>query len=318
MNILVTGGAGFIGSHLIEKLLLRGDFVICVDNYDDLYNSSFKKENITKLSKNKNFVFYFNNILDIDSLKIIFNKYKIETIVHLAARAGVRKSIEDPKTCMDINITGTLNILNLSRDFKVKNIIFASSSSVYGNCKKIPFSEEININEPISPYAISKITGELLCYTYNFLYKMNITCLRFFTVYGPRQRPDMAIHKFVKLIDNKCPITMFGDGSSSRDYTYISDLVNAIIRSIDTCFNYEIINIGYGNPVRLDILIKIIEKKLGKKAIIIKKDIQKGDVNLTYADIKKAKKLLNYSPIISIEEGIEKFVNWYKKYKKKY
>jgi len=317
MNVLITGVAGFIGSNLVERLLNKGHFVIGIDNFDILYDSRFKINNLSEALKNENFEFSSLDIREDTALKLIFSKHKIDVVVHLAARAGVRRSIQEPKIYEDINVMGTLNILNLCKEFSIKNLIFASSSSVYGNLDKVPFKENDFSDRPISPYAASKRAGELLCYTYSQLYNLPITCLRFFTVYGPRQRPDMAIHKFTRLIDEGKPITMYGDGSSSRDYTYIDDVVDAIVSLIKKPHSYEIINIGNGNQIKLKYLIELISKELQKNPIIKQMPIQQGDVNITYADITKAKELINYCPKITIKQGITKFVSWYKEKKAK-
>ena len=311
MKILVTGGAGFIASHVCDALLARGDEVICVENFNDYYNPKAKKSNIKGASKNENFRLFRADILDIKKLRAIFRKTKPEKVIHLAARAGVRPSLEDPALYCDVNIKGTTNILEISKEFGIKNIVFGSSSSVYGANKKIPFSESDPVNNPVSPYAATKRAGELMCYAYHHLYGLNITCLRFFTVYGPRGRPDMAPYKFTKAIDEGKKITMYGDGTTKRDYTYVADIVAGIVSALDRNLSYEIINLGDSKTVSLSEFIAIIEKTLGKKALIKKMPMQPGDVEVTYADISKAKKLLGYKPKVSIEEGIRRFVKWY-------
>ncbi len=311
MNILVTGGAGFIGSNLCERLLAN-NFVICLDNFNDYYDPKIKENNIKDFLKNKNFKLYRADILDRKKLISIFNKHKIDKIVHLAARAGVRASLKNPLLYNEVNVKGTLNLLDLTKEFKVKNFIFGSSSSVYGENKKIPFSENDNLNNMISPYAISKRKAEKLCEDYSKL-GLNITCLRFFTVYGPKGRPDMAVYKFTSKISKNEVIEVFGDGNSERDYTYVDDIVNGILSALDKDFKFEIINLGNSNPVKLGYLIKLIEKNLCKKAKIVRLGEQKGDVPRTYADISKAKKLLSWEPKIKIEEGIKRFVEWYGK-----
>ena len=310
--ILVTGGAGFIGSYVCDRLLERGYGVICIDNLNLYYSSERKIKNIEHNFGNINFKFFVMDIKNKDNIEQIFQKNKIHKIIHLAARAGVRPSIEKPLLYGDTNVGGTLNLLELARKYNVKNFVFASSSSVYGKNKKIPFSEEDNVDFPISPYAASKKACELFCYTYSHLYGLNVTCLRFFTVYGPRGRPDMAPFLFTKLISEGKSIKMFGDGNTKRDYTYISDVVDGIISALNKNLRFEIINLGNNKPVSLKEFISIIEKVLGKKAKIKKEKIPEGDVPLTFADIEKAKKLLDYNPKVSIEEGMKKFIEWYK------
>ena len=312
MGILVTGGAGFIGSHVCEALLKKGHFVICVDNLNSYYNPKIKKENIEGCLKNKKFKFYKKDITDYIELKKVFSDNKIDKIVHLAARAGVRASIKDPLLYERVNVGGTLNLLEVAKGYKIKNFVFGSSSSVYGNNKKVPFSESDSTNMPVSPYAATKKAGELICYVYSHIYGIPTTCLRFFTVYGPRGRPDMAPYKFTKLINEGKKIDMYGRGNTSRDYTYVDDIVGGIIKALDSNFKYEIINLGNSNTVKLKYFISLIEKELEKKAKIKIMPAQIGDVKRTYADINKAKKLLGYKPKVKIEEGIKEFVRWYK------
>jgi len=311
INILVTGGAGFIGSNLIEKLLKEGYEVVCLDNFNDYYNPQIKRNNIKPFLREKRFNLVEADIRDKDALKKIFEKYKFKKVIHLAAQAGVRLSLKQPNLYVDVNINGTLNLLELSKEYKIKNFIFGSSSSVYGTTKEIPFSEEGKL-KPISPYGVSKRAGELLCSTYNHLYNLPVTILRFFTVYGQRQRPDMAIHKFTKLVDESKEICLYGDGETSRDYTYISDIVEGIISALNTGFNHETFNLGNSTPTILSHLISLIEKNLGKSAKIKCLPEQPGDPSITFADISKSKRALNYVPKIKIEEGIKKFIEWYK------
>lgn len=318
-KILVTGGAGFIGSHVIRTLLAKGEKVVCVDNFDNFYDPKIKEGNIREFLKNKNFKLYRVDICHFDQLKKVFQENNIDLIIHLAARAGVRPSIQNPIFYSKVNIGGTINLLELTRQFQIKNFIFASSSSVYGNNKKIPFSEKDRIDKPISPYAATKRAGELVCYTYYKLYKINVLCLRLFTVYGPAGRPDMAPYKFTKLIFEGKEVPMYGDGASYRDYTFIDDIVFGILSSIDFVRSeggYEIFNLGNSNTVKLNYLILTIEKLLGKKAKIKRLPPQPGDVEKTYADISKAKKLLGYNPKTKIEEGMARFVKWYKENEK--
>ena len=312
MAILITGVAGFIGSHLLEKIVISGKKIIGIDNFDDFYPESIKRENIAFSLKSKNVKIYETDIRDFESCRKIFEDENIEVVIHLAARAGVRPSLEDPLLYEDVNCRGTLTMLELSRKYRIKRFIFGSSSSVYGNNKKIPFSETDIVNEPISPYGATKRTGELYCRTFNILHGLSIICLRFFTVYGPRQRPDLAIHKFAKLIDQGKPVPLFGDGTSKRDYTFYSDIVDGIISSLYLDCDFEIINLGNSNPIELRQLITILESSLNKKAKIKRMDFQPGDVNLTYADISKAGRLLGYNPNFSIEKGIDIFTKWFK------
>ena len=287
--ILVTGGAGFIGSHVVDRLLELGYEVVCLDNFNDYYDPKIKKRNIQHNINNPKFKLEKVDIVNFDKLKEIFQKYNFKKIIHLAARAGVRPSIEQPNLYFRVNVLGTQNLLELSRKNEVQTFIFGSSSSVYGNNKKIPFSEEDKADNQISLYASSKKCGEILCKSYSELYNMNISCLRFFTVYGPRGRPDMAPYKFTDLIFNNRPIEMYGDGTSKRDYTYVSDIVYGIIRALKKNYKFEIINLGNSNPIELKEFIEIIQKTVGKKAKIIQKPVPLGDVNITYADISKAK-----------------------------
>jgi len=310
--ILVTGGAGFIGSHVCDKLLLDGHKVICVDNFNDYYNPKWKRQNIKHNLKNKNFSLYKVDTANYNKLKKIFEIHRVDKIIHLAASAGVRFSLKNPFIYVQTNIKGTLNLLELARLFKIKNFVFGSSSSVYGANKKIPFSETDFVENQFSPYASTKRMGEVLCKNYHNMYNLNIVCLRFFTVYGPRGRPDMAPYKFTHRICNGIPIDMYGDGSSARDYTYVGDIVAGIVATMNKELGFEIINLGDSRPIKLKQFISIIEEAVGKKAIIHQKKMPPEDVPITYADIKKAKKLLDYNPKIKIEEGIQKFVEWYK------
>ena len=313
---LITGGAGFIGSTLADRLLLDGNQVIVVDNFNDYYDVSIKERNVTPHLTDNNYKLYRIDICDWNALEKVFKENHIDGIVHLAARAGVRPSIEDPILYQQTNNLGTNHILELAKKYGVKNLVLASSSSVYGNNKKVPFKETDVVDFAISPYAATKKANEVLGHVYHALYGMNMIFLRFFTVYGPRQRPDLAINKFTKLILNDEPIPVFGDGSTSRDYTYIQDIINGIVLSIQYVENhenvYEIINLGENTPITLLEMIQTIEKVLGKKAKMNFLPMQLGDVNKTYADITKAKELLGYNPQTSFEEGIRSFVKWYK------
>ncbi len=312
-NILVTGGAGFIGSHLVDRLLGEKTWnVTVVDDFNDFYAPETKRANVEKHLQNPAYSLYETDICDTENLRKVFAESNFDVIVHLAARADVRPSLLEPKLYNETNITGTLNLLELAREFGVKQFIFGSSSSVYGNNRKVPFSEKDQINQPISPYAVTKAAGELLCHTYSHLYDVRTICLRFFTVYGARQRPDLAIHKFSKLISEGKPIQVFGDGTTRRDYTFIDDIIEGVRAAINyRATDYEIFNLGESQTVELKYLIELLEKNLEKKAVIEWREMQPGDVLQTFADIGKAKELLNYNPQTKIERGIEKFVEWF-------
>jgi len=311
MNVLVTGGAGFIGSTLADRLVARGDSVVCLDSFDDFYDPSLKRRNIRDVSGHPRFVLVEGDIRDTDLMKDLARKYRVDAVVHSAARAGVRPSIRNPLLYEDVNIKGTMNILEFVRSVEPRNMVFLSSSSVYGVNEKVPFSEDDPVDHPISPYAATKKACELLCHTYHHLYGLNITCIRPFTVYGPRQRPEMAIHKFTRMIDRGEPIPMYGDGSSKRDYTYIDDLADGILLALDRPLGYAVINLGEESVITLRDLIALIEKNLGRDAVIRNMPDQPGDVPVTFADITRARELLGYDPKVKIEEGISRFVEWY-------
>jgi UDP-glucuronate 4-epimerase len=313
-NILVTGGAGFIGSHLCERLLSEGVRVICLDNFDSFYDPNIKIKNVERISKKfpDRFELVTGDIRNPEHLKGIFQKNQIDFVVHLAARAGVRPSIANPLLYQDVNVRGTTVLLEACKEHGIKNFIFASSSSVYGENQRVPFTEKDLDIQPISPYGATKRAGELLCYSYHHLYGMSIACLRIFTAYGPRQRPEMAIHKFTRLIDQDGKIPIYGDGFSRRDYTYIDDLIEGILSVIHHHKGFEVYNLGESQTTSLKELIKLIEGALGKKAIIEMLEPQPGDVSVTYADITKAKRMLRYQPKVKMEEGIKRFVEWYK------
>lgn len=321
-TIVITGGAGFIGSNLSEALLKQGEKVIIIDNFNDYYDPAYKKENIKEvqdmactLKKPENVIVCEGDIRDATFIDDTFLKYKPDVIIHLAACAGVRPSIDDPKLYFDVNINGTLNILEGMKKHRIKRLCFASSSSVYGNNKKVPFSEIDTVDYPISPYAASKKSGELLCYTYHHLYKMSIACMRFFTVYGKRQRPDLAIYKFTKNILENKPIELYGDGKSRRDYTYIEDIVSGILKSLDFINSnensYDIFNLGQSNTISLNEMLSTIEKALNKKAIIKNLPCQKGDVECTFAEIAHSKDVLGYAPKTDFTKGINEFIQWF-------
>ncbi|NOZ19771.1 MAG: NAD-dependent epimerase/dehydratase family protein [Planctomycetes bacterium] len=312
MATLITGGAGFLGSHLMERLLERGEKLVCLDNFNNYYSPDIKRKNISEVEKKGTFELVEGDIRDKDLCSKIFADMNIDKVVHLAARAGVRASLEDPLLYQDVNCRGTMNLLELAHRRGVKKFVSASSSSVYGNNKKVPFAEDDWVGEPVSPYAATKRAGELFCHACHHLTGMPIVCLRFFTAYGPRQRPDMAIHKFTRLILNGEPIPMFGDGTTKRDYTYYSDIIDGVVASLDAEVGFEIINLGESNVVELRRLIEVIEENVGKRAEIHQLPEQPGDVKITYADVSKAKRLLGYSPSVHIEEGVRKFVEWYR------
>lgn len=313
MKVVVTGAAGFIGSHTCEALVKRGHEVIGVDKFDPfLYSPKIKEQNISELRKNKLFSLFCIDIQNKRKMNELIMKRKPDAVIHLAAKAGVRPSLKKPIEYVGTNVNGTISLLETCKNAKLKTFVFCSSSSVYGINSKVPFSEEDPISKPISPYAASKRSAELFCFAYSHLYSIPITALRLFTVYGPRQRPDLAIHKFTRFIDDEKEIPVFGDGGMKRDYTYITDIVQGILAALDRQFNFEIFNLGESRTVSLNELIKLIEKNLGKKATIKRLPAQPGDVPITYADISKARRILSYRPKTRIEDGIAKFVSWFK------
>jgi UDP-glucuronate 4-epimerase len=313
-NILITGGAGFIGSHLVDRLLTEGGWrITVVDDFNDFYDPAIKRENVRVRLANANFKLVEADIRNHEALAQAFGDKAFDCIVHLAARAGVRPSLKEPRLYVETNINGTLNLLELARTHGVRQFIFGSSSSVYGLNSKVPFSEDDPIFNPISPYAATKAAGELICHSYAHLYDMRIVCLRFFTVYGARQRPDLAIHKFAKLISDGKPIPVFGDGTTRRDYTYVDDIIAGVRAAIDyDQSTYEVINLGESRTVELRELISLLERALDRHAEIDGQPPQPGDVPQTFADITKARRLLGYNPRTQIEEGIEKFVEWFR------
>lgn len=321
MLYLITGGAGFIGSHLSEELMNRGHDVISVDNFNDYYDPSLKETNLKLVEKTaeKNgsyYKMYRGDIRNKEFINSIFENHIFDGVVSLAANAGVRPSIDNPSYYVDVNLMGLTNLLEACRFHNVRSFVFISSSSVYGNNKKVPFSEKDPVDNPISPYAATKKAGELLCYTYHSLFDMNIACLRYFTVYGPRQRPDLAINKFTRLMLEDESIPMYGDGSTARDYTYVSDIVEGTILALNYVMKkdkhiYDIFNLGGSHPISLIDLINVIGNALNKKPKIKQLPMQPGDVNITYSDFSHAKEILNYEPKVRIDEGIKKFVDWY-------
>lgn len=313
-NILVTGGAGFIGSHLVDRLLDEGLWnVTVIDDFNDFYSPAIKRANISQHLKSENYRLIEADIRDDEKLASIFVETEFDVIAHLAARAGVRPSLSEPKLYAEANINGTVNLLELAREYGIKQFVFGSSSSVYGVNEKVPFAEDDPIFNPISPYAATKAAGELICHTYSHLYDIRTVCLRFFTVYGARQRPDLAIHKFSRLISEGKPIQMFGDGSARRDYTYVDDIIQGVRASIDYDGSmHEVFNLGESQTTELTELISLIESSLGQKAVIERHPEQPGDVPATFADISKAAKMLGYNPTTKIAEGIPKFVEWFR------
>lgn len=309
MKVLITGAAGFIGSHLSERLLDNGFMVVGLDNFDDFYDPRIKRRNVADCLKNKNFQLVEADIRDSDAMDKVVGD-GVEIIVHLAARAGVRPSIEQPLLYADVNINGTMVMLEAAKKHKVNKFVFASSSSVYGNNKKVPFSEDDNVDFPISPYAATKKACELICHTYYHLYGISITSLRFFTVYGPRQRPDLAIHKFAQLIEQGKPIPVYGDGSMMRDFTYIDDIIDGVVAAMDKCAGFHLYNLGESRPISVSDLIAEIEKALGKKAVKKYLPLQPGDVERTFADVTKAVNELGYKPNTMIQTGLAEFVQW--------
>jgi UDP-glucuronate 4-epimerase len=311
--VLITGGAGFIGSHLVEALLNDGRDVVVLDSFDDFYDPAVKRRNLIACEGRHGFRLVEGDIRDADRVERVFSDHPIGVVLHLAARAGVRPSIEQPLLYSDVNVNGTVVMLEACRRHKIGKFIFGSSSSVYGNSALVPSSEKDDVDRPISPYAATKRAGELLCSTYHTLYGLNVFCLRFFTVYGPRQRPEMAIHKFTRLIDRGLPLPRFGDGSTRRDYTYITDIVTGVVRAIDRVQGYEIINLGESQTTSLSELIGRLEALLGKKAVIEEAPEQPGDVRRTCADVGKARRLLGYDPSVPVADGLARFVAWYRR-----
>jgi len=310
MRILVTGGAGFIGSHLVEKLLAARHEVVILDDFNDFYDPQIKHANIAGFVSDVTVCHV--DLRDSESVRTLFHRAEVDAIVHLAARAGVRPSIQHPRLYYDTNVIGTLHLLESARMTGVERFIFASSSSVYGASKKVPFCEDQHLTQTLSPYGATKIAGEFLCSTYSHLYKMRVVALRYFTVYGPRQRPDLAIHQFTRRIYAGQPIDQFGDGSTQRDYTYVDDIIQGTMAAL--AYDgplYDLFNLGESQTIRLKDLISAIENALGKKAKINELPEQPGDMPLTYADISKAKKLLGYNPTTKLNEGVPKFVEWF-------
>lgn len=309
-RILVTGGAGFIGSHLVDRLLREGHDVVNVDCFEPFYPRDGKEANIAAAMAQPRHRFLELDVRDTERLARVWSDQRFDVVFHLAARPGVRPSLVLPELYWDINVRGTLSMLELARQFRPEKFIFASSSSVYGNASRIPFSESDPADRPVSPYAATKRAGELMCHTYHYLYGLNITCLRFFTVYGPRNRPDLAVARFTELIRSGRPVPVFGDGTSRRDYTYIDDILEGVMAAIQRCDGYRIYNLGHSEPVELRHLIRTIEAALGQEAFIEHQPRQAGDVNETFADITRARQDLGFNPVTSIETGVQRYVRW--------
>jgi len=312
MRVLITGGAGFIGYHLATALIRKGDDVSLLDNFNGYYDPEIKRRNVRDLEAMGGVTTHAVDILDKAGLRQVFEANPPDAIVHLAAWAGVRPSLEKPALYTDVNVTGTVNMLEMAKEFSTGCFIFGSSSSVYGGSDRVPFTEDDPVGRPISPYAATKRAGELLCHTYAHNFAMRITCLRFFTVYGPRQRPDLAIHKFARLLTEDREIPFFGDGDSQRDYTYADDIVSGILAAMEKNFPFEIFNLGESQTIPLMELVTSLEEALGKKARLLRLPEQTGDMKVTYADISKARKMLGYNPKTPFREGIRLFTEWFR------
>lgn len=311
-RVLITGAAGFIGSHLSDALLARGDEVIGVDNFNTYYDPAIKRRNLVGASESERFSLHEVDICDDGALNLLFEQTRPEVVVHLAARAGVRPSLQDPNLYHRVNVIGGQHILDACRHHQPSHLVFASSSSVYGGSTDIPFREIDPVMRPVSPYAATKRMNELQAHVYQHVYGVRTSMLRFFTVYGPRQRPDMAIHKFTKMILAGQPIPMFGDGSTRRDYTYIDDIIDGVVRCVDRPFDYEIFNLGESQTTTLRELIDLVAKHSGKEAVIDQQPMQAGDVEVTYANVDHAREKLGYDPHTTMDQGIERFVAWYR------
>ncbi|HUK13406.1 MAG TPA: GDP-mannose 4,6-dehydratase [Thermoanaerobaculaceae bacterium] len=311
-TILVTGGAGFIGSHVCEALLARGAAVVCLDDFNDYYDPAFKRENVAALAGNPRWRVVEGDIRDAELVNDVYRRHGVAATVHLAARAGVRPSIRQPRLYEEVNCLGTLNLLESARHAGARTFIFGSTSSVYGINSKVPFAEDDPISCPVSPYAATKRGAELMAYTYHHLYGLAVTCLRFFTVYGPRQRPEMAIHLFADRLARGRPVPRFGDGSTARDYTYVDDIVAGVLAALDAAAPFEIVNLGGSRTTSLSRLIELVGAALGVEPRVEALPLQPGDVPITYADVAKAKRLWGWEPRVPIEEGIERFVAWYR------
>ncbi|MFN0243006.1 MAG: GDP-mannose 4,6-dehydratase [Planctomycetota bacterium] len=308
-RVLVTGGAGFIGSHVVEALCRRGDEVTVLDNFNDFYDPALKRANAAALTRAQ---IVTGDIRDAALVQELFDAGRFDAVIHLAAMAGVRPSLLDPLHYEDVNVRGTLMLLEQLKARPSTRFVFASSSSVYGNSHAVPFREDQDIHRPVSPYASTKRAGELHCYTYHHLYAIPTACLRFFTVYGPRQRPEMAIHKFVKAVIAGTPLPFYGDGTTRRDYTYIEDIVDGVVRALDRCEGYEIYNLGESETTSLAELVAWIGEACGQTPILERLPMQPGDVEITFADVSKARARLGYAPKTSVRDGLERFVTWFR------
>ncbi len=311
MKALVTGGAGFIGSHLVSRLLDLGHQVVCFDNFDDYYAPQTKRQNIAPALKHPDFRLVEGDIQDRPLVQHLLSE-RYDVLIHLAGRAGVRPSLERPEQYAQVNIEGTVNLLHASRNGSVGHFVFGSSSSVYGLSQNIPYREDDRHLQPVSPYGASKLAAEIFCETFHHLYDLPLTCLRFFTVYGPRQRPDMAIHRFARLIHEGLPVPMYGDGTTRRDYTYVDDIIEGVVRAVEHPRGYQVYNLGAGEPIALRDLITTMERALGKEARVVQHPAQPGDVPITYASIERAMRDLGYKPRTRVDEGVTRFIEWFR------
>ncbi len=312
-RVLVTGGAGFIGSHLAERLLDRGDGVVVLDNFDAFYDPAIKRRNVAAAAGHPAYELVEGDIRDDAALERLFAAQRFDAVVHLAARAGVRPSIAEPALYTSVNLDGTTRLLEACRRHGVTRFVFGSSSSVYGNNKKVPFSEDDPVDHPISPYAATKKAGEVLCHAHHHLFGIRVACLRFFTVYGPRQRPEMAIHKFARLLAEGAEIDQYGDGSSARDYTYVADIIDGILRALDRCAGYHVWNLGGSRTITLRELIEKIAAGLGVPLRVRVLEAQPGDVDRTWADVSRVRRELQWSPRVDLDEGLALFLDWLNK-----
>ncbi len=311
-KVLITGGAGFIGSHVAEQLLTRGRDVVALDDFNDYYDPRFKRENAARLGRHRGFHLVEGDIRDRQLVEGLYRREGVEATIHLAARAGVRPSIREPHLYVDVNEMGTVNLLEAAQQARAEVFIFGSSSSVYGTNSKVPFAEGDPITRPVSPYAATKRSGELLCHAYHHLHGLRVTCLRFFTVYGPRQRPEMAIYSFTERMLNGHPIPMFGDGSSARDYTFVDDIADGVVRALEAGRGWDIVNLGGSRTTTLRALVDLIAAAAGVEPAVEVLPDQPGDVPITFADVSHAREVLGWAPTVSVDEGIPRFVEWYR------
>ena len=311
-SILLTGGAGFIGSHLAARLIGTGARVTVLDDLNDAYATHLKQENLRLVSEQGSFDFLRMDVANPGELQSALSGKSYDVVIHLAARTGVRSSLTRPLLYEQVNLQGTLGLLELARRGMCRKFIFGSSSSVYGKTSQVPFSEEDHRLDPLSPYGVTKLAGEKLCRCFAHLYGLEVTCLRFFSVYGPRQRPDLVIHRFARAIEENRPLTLFGDGSSRRDYTYVDDIVDGITAALPLNFRFEVFNLGSGNPIPLKRMVQLLEKALGKPALLRMQEDQPADMPSTHADLGKAAKVLGYAPKVPFEEGLARFADWFR------